>query len=232
LTVGITNTDRDLIERLTKTYGGYVGRTGVRGQHRTDAYRWRLNAGAAASFLRDLHPFLMIKKRQAEIGIEFQHELATRPRGPLTEYELDRREELRQALRNTREDKTLPVPEPERGAPAGPERYATAYMGEKRQRLVAQHGYDTKNAAHLIRLLRMGVEFLRDGELQVTRPDASELLAIKHGEWTLERVKLEAERLFRHAEDAHAASTLPDKPDPDAINTLTVEVIGEALGLR
>lgn len=106
------------------------------------------------------------------------------------------------------------------------------YMREKRQRLVEQHGYDTKNAAHLIRLLRMGIEFLRDGELQVTRPDASELLAIKHGEWTLDRVELEAERLFRRAEDAHAASTLPDEPDSDAINTLTVDVIGEALGLR
>jgi predicted nucleotidyltransferase len=106
------------------------------------------------------------------------------------------------------------------------------YMGEKRKRLVAQHGYDTKNAAHLIRLLRMGVEFMRDGELQVRRPDAPELLAIKHGEWTLEQVKAEAERLSRRAEAAHAASTLPDQPDPDAINALTVAVIGEALGLR
>ena len=106
------------------------------------------------------------------------------------------------------------------------------YLGEKRKRLVERYGYDTKNAAHLIRLLRMGVEFLRDGELQVRRPDAPELLAIKHGEWTMERVKLEAERLFRRAEDAHAASTLPDQPDPDAINALTVAVIGEALGLR
>ncbi len=106
------------------------------------------------------------------------------------------------------------------------------YMGEKRKRLVAQHGYDTKNAAHLIRLLRMGVEFMRDGELQVRRPDAPELLAIKHGEWTLEQVKVEAERLSRRAEDAHAASTLPGKPDPDAINSLTVAVIGEALDLR
>lgn len=106
------------------------------------------------------------------------------------------------------------------------------YMGEKRKRLVAQYGYDTKNAAHLIRLLRMGVEFMRDGELQVRRPDAAELLAIKHGEWTMERVKVEAKRLFRRAEDAHAASTLPDEPDPDAINALTVAVIGEALGLR
>ena len=106
------------------------------------------------------------------------------------------------------------------------------YMGEKRKRLVAQHGYDTKNAAHLIRLLRMGIEFLHDGQLQVRRPDAPELLAIKHGEWTLEQVKAEAERLSRRAEDAHAASTLPDEPDPDAINALTVAVIGEALGLR
>jgi len=106
------------------------------------------------------------------------------------------------------------------------------YLGEKRKRLVEQYGYDTKNAAHLIRLLRMGVEFLRDGELQVRRPDAPELLAIKHGEWTLERVKVEAERLCRRAEDAHAASTLPDQPNPDAINALTVAVIGEALGLR
>jgi predicted nucleotidyltransferase len=30
------------------------------------------------------------------------------------------------------------------------------YMGERRKRLVEQFGYDTKNAAHLIRLLRMG----------------------------------------------------------------------------
>ena len=109
----------------------------------------------------------------------------------------------------------------ERGAFKGYREARTAALGRAA-------GYDTKNAAHLIRLLRMGIEFLRDGELQVRRPDAPELLAIKHGEWTMERVKLEAERLFRRAEDAHAASTLPDQPDPDAINALTVAVIGES----
>jgi predicted nucleotidyltransferase len=46
------------------------------------------------------------------------------------------------------------------------------YMGDKRKALVERHGYDTKNAAHLIRLLRMGIEFLRDGELNVQRHDA------------------------------------------------------------
>jgi uncharacterized protein len=103
------------------------------------------------------------------------------------------------------------------------------YMGDKRKQLVERHGYDTKNAAHLIRLLRMGIEFLRDGELNVTRYDASELLAIKHGEWTLERIKAEAERLFRRAEEAYDRSTLRIKPDRDEVNALCVAVVEAAL---
>lgn len=101
------------------------------------------------------------------------------------------------------------------------------YMGEKRKQLVAKHGYDTKNAAHLIRLLRMGIEFLRDGELIVDRGnyDAPELLAIKHGEWTLERIKAEAARLFTRAEEAYDRSMLPARPDLNAINRLCVEVV-------
>jgi predicted nucleotidyltransferase len=100
------------------------------------------------------------------------------------------------------------------------------YMGEKRKALVEKHGYDTKNAAHLIRLLRMGIEFLRDGELNVQRHDAAELLAIKHGEWSLERIKAEAERLFKRAEDVYDRSTLPVKPDREKVNQLCIEVVG------
>jgi predicted nucleotidyltransferase len=105
------------------------------------------------------------------------------------------------------------------------------YMGEKRRALVERHGYDTKNAAHLIRILRMGIEFLRDGEMHVEREDAAELLAIKHGEWSLEEVKASANFLFGVAEEAHAASTLPDAPDFDAINVLCADVISEAAGV-
>lgn len=108
------------------------------------------------------------------------------------------------------------------------------YMGEKRKALVEKHGYDTKNAAHLIRLLRMGIEFLRDGVLNVNRGgyDAAELLAIKHGEWTLERIKSEAERLFRRAEDVYDRSTLPVGPDRDKVNALCVEIVQTALAGR
>lgn len=101
------------------------------------------------------------------------------------------------------------------------------YMGDKRKRLVEMYGYDTKNAAHLIRLLRMGIEFLRDGALIVDRGgyDAQELLAIKHGEWTLERVKDEAQRLFRRAEDAYDRSTLPAQPCHVKVNDLCVRIV-------
>jgi uncharacterized protein len=99
------------------------------------------------------------------------------------------------------------------------------YMGEKRKQLVEQFGYDTKNAAHLIRLLKMCIEFLCDGELHVFRDDSEELLSIKRGEWTLEKVKEKAEDLFKKSEEAFIRSTLKVKPDDDAINKLCVDIL-------
>jgi predicted nucleotidyltransferase len=99
------------------------------------------------------------------------------------------------------------------------------YMGEKRKQLVERYGYDTKNAAHMIRLLRMGIEFLSTGSLNVLRSDAGELLEIKRGKWSLEKVKSEAEILFERLEDANLNSQLPDEPDREAINRLCVEMV-------
>lgn len=105
--------------------------------------------------------------------------------------------------------------------------YSGGYMGEKRKELVKQVGYDTKNAAHLIRLLRMGIEFLLEGELHVERADAEELLSIKQGEWSFEKVKEEAERLFKLAEEAYVRSTLPPKPDEKQAERLCMEIISQ-----
>ncbi|MFH1442264.1 MAG: nucleotidyltransferase domain-containing protein [Candidatus Omnitrophota bacterium] len=99
------------------------------------------------------------------------------------------------------------------------------YMGDKRKRLVQKFGYDTKNAAHLIRLLRMGIEFLNQGRLFVKRKDSESLLAIKRGEWSLNQVKKEADILFKKAEQAYIKSKLPDRPDYDKINSLCVNIL-------
>lgn len=102
------------------------------------------------------------------------------------------------------------------------------HMGSRRKKLVEKFGYDCKNAAHLIRLLRMGMEFLKDGELNVLREDAPQLLEIKRGEWTLEQVKAEAERGFSLTEQAYLQSDLPKYPDRDEVNRLAVDIIETA----
>jgi uncharacterized protein len=104
------------------------------------------------------------------------------------------------------------------------------YMGDRRKRLVLEHGYDAKNAAHCIRLLRMCIEFLRSGEMTVYRPDGAELLEIKRGEWTLERVKRHAEELVGEAKAAYEGSTLPESPDWGGTERLLVGVLRDWIG--
>ena len=104
-------------------------------------------------------------------------------------------------------------------------------MGKKRRELVMRVGYDSKNASHLIRLLRMGIEFLTEGTMYVERADGPELLEIKRGNWPLEKVKTEAERLFQLAQEAYVRSPLPPEPDRNRAEKLCVKMIAEFHGL-
>lgn len=109
-------------------------------------------------------------------------------------------------------------------------KYHAAYMGEKRRGLVVKHGYDTKNAAHLIRLLVMCKEFLQSGELHVYRTnDADMLRTIKRGEWPLDEVKKRAEALFSEVKIERDRSTLPAEPYFDAISDLTETITLRAI---
>lgn len=103
------------------------------------------------------------------------------------------------------------------------------YMGAKRREKYEKFGFDCKNAAHLIRLLRMCIEFLKDGQFYVKRSDSSQLLEIKRGEWSLGRVQAEAARLFDLADKAYLESNLPVSPNLNEINDLSVLVIRTAL---
>lgn len=83
----------------------------------------------------------------------------------------------------------------------------------KRAQLEERFGYDTKHAAHLIRLMRSGLEALETGVLRVRRADADELVAIKDGAWPYERLLDEAELLTHSLADALAKSSLPEDVD-------------------
>lgn len=99
------------------------------------------------------------------------------------------------------------------------------YMGKKRKELVQKFGYDCKNAAHCIRLLKMGMEFLSEGKLNVFRDDAPYLLEIKRGLWKLEDVKAEAKRLFNLTDEAFIRSSLPPEPDYDKVNIIVKDIL-------
>ena len=98
------------------------------------------------------------------------------------------------------------------------------YMGPKRRELVKKYGYDTKNAAHLIRLLRMGNEFLQTGELQVDRTniDRDQLLAIKNGGSPLGNIKTLANRLFKIGRNLKRSSKIKNECDIKTIENLMI----------
>ena len=102
-------------------------------------------------------------------------------------------------------------------------------MGDKRKQLVEKWGFDVKNSSHLIRLLKMGIEILMDGEINVYRgeTDSQLYISIKNGEWSLEKVKKEADRLFALLDEAYIKSELPKKPDFEKVNGLCMRIMQE-----
>ena len=103
-------------------------------------------------------------------------------------------------------------------------------LGARRKALYEKHGFDGKHAAHCIRLLRMGIEYLTEGKLHVLRPDAPELITIKDCQWTLEQVKDEARRLFALSDEAYVRSPLPNQPDRDGAERLLVNILRDNVG--
>jgi hypothetical protein len=120
-------------------------------------------------------------------------------------------------------------------------RYASAkkewdnFQTWKRQRnptraeLEARFGYDTKHAMHLVRLLRMCREILETGRVLVRRPDADELLAIRAGAWSYERLVEWAENEDHELQAVAERSALPRAPDLAAIDRLCADILSDAL---
>ncbi len=96
-----------------------------------------------------------------------------------------------------------------------------------RAELEAKYGYDTKHGGHLIRLMRMCKEILEGNGVLVKRPDAQEILEIRNGAWSYERLIEEANRLERECDELYKTSSLPHKPDIHKLNDLCVEIVHE-----
>ena len=101
------------------------------------------------------------------------------------------------------------------------------YMGTKREAIVKEHGYDIKNAAHCLRLLYVGTELARTGQLVVklTGQIRETVLEVKRGLWRFEQVQGHARGLFKDFEGLREHAPLPPRVDYDWADDTAAAVV-------
>lgn len=102
----------------------------------------------------------------------------------------------------------------------------------KRAVLEEQHGYDTKHAMHLCRLLKMGIEILATGQVLVRRPDADWLRSVRNGALGYEALLGWVKSAEAELAAAERSSALPDEPGYEWAEKLVVETTEAYLALR
>jgi uncharacterized protein len=99
----------------------------------------------------------------------------------------------------------------------------------KRQELVEAHGYDTKFAYHVVRLLGEVEQILLEGDIDLQRNN-EQLKAIRRGEWTEQRLREWFAAKESDLERIYAESTLRATPDEPTIKGLLVNCLEDHYG--
>lgn len=99
----------------------------------------------------------------------------------------------------------------------------------KRRELIDKHGYDTKYAYHLVRLLNEVEQILTEGDLDLKR-NREQLKSIRRGEWKENDVREYFTRKESELETVYTHSLLPWGPDEDAIKTLLLNCLEHHYG--
>jgi predicted nucleotidyltransferase len=82
-----------------------------------------------------------------------------------------------------------------------------------------------KHAMHLVRLMKMGQEALRDGQINIKRPDAEELLEIRKGKISYEDLSIYVKDMDREIREVLYNKTyLPHHPDKYKIAQLIIDL--------
>jgi hypothetical protein len=100
-----------------------------------------------------------------------------------------------------------------------------------RAEMEARFGYDGKHACHLVRLMKQAKEILETGKVIVKRSDAAELLAIRNGAWSYEKLIEWAEQQDKELGEFYESgkSPLPKKPDHVKLDALCCQMVEESM---
>lgn len=96
-----------------------------------------------------------------------------------------------------------------------------------RKDLLTSHGYDTKFASHLIRLMLEGKELLSTGRLEFPLRYRQTILDIKLGKWEMKSVLDYSDELEKSLEDHVEWSALPSRPRYNEVQELVKRLIRE-----
>jgi hypothetical protein len=103
------------------------------------------------------------------------------------------------------------------------------YMGAKRKQLFNEKGFDTKNAAHCLRLFYTAIILLQTGLLipKLNGYPLETVLAVKKGLKPIgevERLATDLDAEFK-ALVQRRGNDFPDRPDPDTINNIVRDIL-------
>ena len=102
-------------------------------------------------------------------------------------------------------------------------------VGSRRYEDIQKHGYDTKFAYHVVRLLNEVEQIMTEGDLSLDR-NREQLKAIRRGEWTAEQIQRYFDQKESELEGLYTTSKLPHSPDEDKIKGLLLACLEEYYG--
>jgi len=97
--------------------------------------------------------------------------------------------------------------------------------GVKGRELIAKHGYNTKDAACVLRILWQCYELLLNCNLQFPRHDNDILKDVIAGKYTLQECKAMIDNDIEMVKDAERMTDLPEEPNYDMINKTLIAIL-------
>ena len=100
LKVSVSNTCRSVLAAFQERWGGSMTENSPKKEHHQGWSDWLLQGRAGIPFLKDVHPYLVVKKEQSDLAFELINTYGTNPgRGHRLSQEVkDKRLELKEKL--------------------------------------------------------------------------------------------------------------------------------------
>lgn len=99
----------------------------------------------------------------------------------------------------------------------------------KRKELIEKHGYDTKFAYHIVRLVDYAVQILRDGDLDMQK-DKEKWKSIRAGMWTMEQLESSFYENEKTLDDTYKNTKLPSRPNETEIKEILYNTLEHHFG--